>query len=397
MLTCLVFVSVFCYTSTDVCKTGSRESPINIETKTVRYQEYPPFILKGHENLSISEGNLKLMNTGETLKIETTLGNHSKVLLSGGPLNIEYEFVNMHFHWGEPRTCTASQHVYCGSLPKRHKRKIDEPGSEHQIDGKSYPLQLHMVYKSIQDETIETAVSHKNGLAVLGFKFQVVPDNVNVPGMDALMNKTSKYLNECEVQKCGNEYNGIDTREGHDINVVNFLPVLMDEYFYYRGSFTSGDCQEAVNWVIFLTPLACHRRHLDILMNMTRSNGKKIINNFRETQHVNGRPIYYHGVKLIKNGTIKTGSVNTPRRDLDYVPYNQYCPVFTDPKPAVMATEADRKTAKTLWDQRHCHTAVQDDSSKSSKGVVLSKPSLQVVCWLGLMLKMMNQAVYQTT
>ena len=41
-----------------------------------------------------------------------------------------------------------------------------------------------------------------------------------------------------------------------DVNVVNFLPVLMDEYFHYHGSLTTGGCEESVNWVVFKNPLA---------------------------------------------------------------------------------------------------------------------------------------------
>ena len=40
------------------------------------------------------------------------------------------------------------------------------------------------------------------------------------------------------------------------MNVVNFLPVLMDEYFHYHGSLTTGGCEESVNWVVFKNPLA---------------------------------------------------------------------------------------------------------------------------------------------
>ena len=36
-----------------------------------------------------------------------------------------------------------------------------------------------------------------------------------------------------------------------DVNVMNFLPVLMDEYFHYHGSLTTGTCDEAVNWMVF--------------------------------------------------------------------------------------------------------------------------------------------------
>ena len=41
-----------------------------------------------------------------------------------------------------------------------------------------------------------------------------------------------------------------------DVNVVNFLPVLMDEYFHYHGSLTTGGCEESVNWVVFKNPIA---------------------------------------------------------------------------------------------------------------------------------------------
>ena len=40
------------------------------------------------------------------------------------------------------------------------------------------------------------------------------------------------------------------------MNVVNFLPVLMDEYFHYHGSLTTGGCEESVNWVVFKNPIA---------------------------------------------------------------------------------------------------------------------------------------------
>ena len=50
---------------------------------------------------------------------------------------------------------------------------------------------------------------------------------------------------------------------GEDVNVVNFLPVLMDEYFHYHGSLTTGGCEESVNWVVFKNPLAIKVRRKD--------------------------------------------------------------------------------------------------------------------------------------
>ena len=73
------------------------------------------------------------------------------------------------------------------------------------------------------------------------------------------------------------------------MNVVNFLPVLMDEYFHYRGSLTTGGCEESVNWIVFKNPLAITEDQLRAFQALTTTTGENIINNFRPTQPVNDR------------------------------------------------------------------------------------------------------------
>ena len=74
-----------------------------------------------------------------------------------------------------------------------------------------------------------------------------------------------------------------------DVNVVNFLPVLMDEYFHYHGSLTTGGCEESVNWMVFKNPLAIKEKHLKAFQSLKNKEGKNIANNFRRTQPVNDR------------------------------------------------------------------------------------------------------------
>ena len=45
------------------------------------------------------------------------VSNHPAALLGGGPLNVDYEFVEMHFHWGQVKENNVGG------------------GSEHSIDG----------------------------------------------------------------------------------------------------------------------------------------------------------------------------------------------------------------------------------------------------------------------
>ena len=74
--------------------------------------------MSGHETLSIREGTLYAKNSGgKSLKLYATR-NHTRALLSGGPLNVEYEFLEMHFHWGDVTNPQAGVE-----------------GSEHSIDG----------------------------------------------------------------------------------------------------------------------------------------------------------------------------------------------------------------------------------------------------------------------
>ena len=59
---------------------------------------------------------VKDLMKGDTLKL-FAVSNHPAALLGGGPLNVDYEFVEMHFHWGQVKENNVGG------------------GSEHSIDG----------------------------------------------------------------------------------------------------------------------------------------------------------------------------------------------------------------------------------------------------------------------
>ena len=60
---------------------GQRQSPIDIVTSEVRYQEYRPFHLAGYEKLSLKQDSLTIKNTGTTLKMYA--GGDEPATLSG--------------------------------------------------------------------------------------------------------------------------------------------------------------------------------------------------------------------------------------------------------------------------------------------------------------------------
>lgn len=72
--------------------------------------------------------------------------------ISGGPLlNSEYVFAQLHFHWGSDDTC----------------------GSEDKIDGKSFPLELHIVFYKKEYQCVDKALGFYDGLTVLACVFEV--------------------------------------------------------------------------------------------------------------------------------------------------------------------------------------------------------------------------------
>ena len=204
-------------------KKSLRQSPINIIENQAKYQEFRPFTFTGFENLSISNGTLKAWNTGGTLKF---LAKSGVAYLEGGPLNVRYDFIEMHFHWGDVS-------------------KLEEPrGSEHKINGRTYPLELHMVHKNLHDETIEDALTHENGLCVLAFLFEIVKENDNdleLPGLDGILDVVDSVVEADSIfHKAKKEEKIKEGRRFKAVNVANFLPFLVDEYFTYRGSLTTG-------------------------------------------------------------------------------------------------------------------------------------------------------------
>ena len=76
--------------------------------------------------------------------------------VKGGLLNgNEYFFCQLHFHWGSH----------------------SDQGSEHTIDGKEYPMEMHLVHRHLSatnDDDASTALSNANGGAlVLAFLFHI--------------------------------------------------------------------------------------------------------------------------------------------------------------------------------------------------------------------------------
>lgn len=184
--------------------------------------------------------------------MQINVGAPDHIILSGGGLEEEYVFDQMHFHWG----------------------------SEHTINGRRYALELHMVHHD-RRYTLREALSVKNGIAVLGVLFHV-----------------SLYENE-KLQNILNSVDDIASTVGATapitgpLTAADLLPHNRGSYFRYEGSLTTPSCMEAVVWTVFTQSMPLSLDQLEALKLMRSSNGSELLHNYRQVQPLNARPLIY--------------------------------------------------------------------------------------------------------
>ncbi|OQV13371.1 putative Carbonic anhydrase 14 [Hypsibius exemplaris] len=197
------------------------QSPINIDSKYVTVDRSLEEILFVDYDDYPTNQTWKLLNNGHTVQLQANF-SHPPQLHAGG-LNAKYEFIQMHFHWGED----------------------DFEGSEHRINSRKYPLELHLVHKRRgSGRTLATGIDIKASLlAVVGIFFDLqVDDNEDIkPITDAL----SRIVNPDEPVL-------IDLPT---FTLQSLLPVQRD-YFRYDGSLTTPPCDAVVQWSVLSQALS---------------------------------------------------------------------------------------------------------------------------------------------
>lgn len=122
---------------------GFAQSPVNVLT----YKSQLTNALRVKCTYNVA--NSTVTNTGYTLDIAPN-NPPAGTCTSPDGKNI-YELQGAHFHWGPH----------------------DKIGSEHYINGKAYPLELHMVHKNNKYATVAQAQEYADGLMVLAYFFSV--------------------------------------------------------------------------------------------------------------------------------------------------------------------------------------------------------------------------------
>ncbi|CAC5405232.1 CA [Mytilus coruscus] len=215
---------------------GKQQSPIDIKTSKVKIdttlEKFDFSKLSSAEDVK-----LEIQNNGHTVQVG--LKGHGLEVCDGG-LPGTYVVEQFHFHWGSE----------------------DTRGSEHEINGKHFSMEMHVVMHSDRFSSVNDAMNCTNGLAVLSFLFDVGRHN----------HKFDEIINHLH---------SIEHKGGHvslnSFSLTSLFPST-DCFYRYYGSLTTPPCYESLNQF----------RHLG----RTHFIGTgDLINNYRNPQPLNHRVV----------------------------------------------------------------------------------------------------------
>lgn len=203
---------------------GESQSPINIDTHGAIFDiDLPTNMHWSNDRL----GSAKLSNTGHGFQVQM----QSDVVLTGGPLTGDYVFKQFHMHWG----------------------LRDGWGSEHTLDGRSFPAELHIVHMNRKYNSMKEAQENADGLAVVSFFFELGAPNAELAQVFSSLHKV--------------QYRDETLDDLRPIRFTNFLANVSsthgDDYYTYSGSLTTPPCAECVTWIVMARQLTLSADQLE--------------------------------------------------------------------------------------------------------------------------------------
>lgn len=247
---------------------GTKQSPVDIPVVA----ELAPFDQNlGLHTLTFTNYEQQvsgtILNNGHTIQVNL---EDSKFFLEKGGLGGRYVAAQFHFHWGPD-----NMH-----------------GSEHTLEGKKYPMELHIVHYKEEYQSVAGALSESDGLAVVGFFFEVsaVDNNKYKPIVTA--------VNNVKYQGADATVSGFSLRDITNMDLMVNGSGIHIPYYRYMGSLTTPPCSEIVTWTVMKTPIRISSgqlaafREVAHISSGTISSEDKIKENYRPVQMLTSRKVY---------------------------------------------------------------------------------------------------------
>jgi len=269
----------------DFCA-GDKQSPIDLDSSKAVTMDPGPITMVGY-NLKQS-GSID--NNGHTLGFKIVDGSTPYIMGGRLPAGDRFDFLQLHWHWGSDSS----------------------KGSEHTMDGKEYPIEVHLVHVNTKYyvDGLPSAdnFAKSDGLAVIGIFYEVsTEDNANLTD---IVSKVNEVAVETRRRRKQGRSNSVDLPM--TLALESFLPADTTQYYYYQGGLTTPDCNEAVLWTNMKSTQTISEAQLAVFRSMTDSDGTSLNNNYRPPLPLNSRTIYTTGTATTAaSSNIITDLLNT--------------------------------------------------------------------------------------
>ncbi|CAF2985802.1 unnamed protein product [Rotaria sp. Silwood2] len=190
---------------------------------------------------------------------QLSLSNHY-VLKNVALGSKDYRVEQIHFHWGH-----SNDNVN---------------GSEHLLEGRSYPLEMHVVTYSSWFSNIVEAMTNTRALAVVGVFFEL--SNEPNPFLQPIVNVLEHIRDK-----------GKRVIVEEDFNLKGLIgEKRMRRYYRYDGSLTTPPCYESVIWSVLQEPLQISSGQLQAFQNLHGEKSELMKNTYRTIQPLGSRKLF---------------------------------------------------------------------------------------------------------
>jgi carbonic anhydrase len=192
-----------------LARDGKQQSPIDIAKSAAKAADQPALVA------DYKDAALDVLNNGHTIEDDYHGGG---TLTVGGKV---YKLAQFHFH----------------------------SPSEHTIDGKHAPMEMHLVHKDAEGK-----------LAVVGVLIQEGAAN---PELEVLWKHLPKTVGRAKPV------------EGVMVNAKKLLPPTLASY-RYSGSLTTPPCSEQVAWFVLQQPITASAEQIATFQKIIRGNNRPV-------------------------------------------------------------------------------------------------------------------------
>jgi len=235
-----------------LCRTGKRQSPINIMNP------------KNHQFCKLSfinydqRGNITLNTTWhEEMGLKSVVISGFEdwpraPFIQGGGFNSDYRLHQFHVHWSFP-------------------------GSEHAMNGHFFAAEIHLLHVK-GNLSFEEAKQKEDGLAVVAVFMTEGSEGKPLQSLERIFSRVVLRANKMDVD---------------NFNLNALIPKDTNAWYRYNGSQTFPPCEESIIWTVMSEPVEITTNQLGMLQKLRDGNGRSMING-RPIQNSYGRTIYYN-------------------------------------------------------------------------------------------------------